>query len=226
MTLQTLISTFSASTNAMFAGLPIVVLGTTILGWLYRRSRRLRAVGETCVASRSSAGLSDRLTKKRLRILGTLMSDNNKLLPSDLRVEDLMTTSVRTAHPSTPVGTLRAIAVEHDIRHILICDDDNRLVGVVSDRDLRQVTGDVIAADLMMACPTTITSRSLVNNAISVLLYGHFSSLPVVDDGRLVGILTTTDVVMTLQCMMLTVERVLEDLDSGDGAHPAACSRT
>lgn len=78
------------------------------------------------------------------------------------------------------------------------------------------------AADLMIACPTTITSRSLVNNAISALLYGHFSSLPVVDDGRLVGILTTTDVVMTLQCMMLTVERVLEDLDSGHGAHLAA----
>lgn len=140
MTLQTLISTFSASTDAMRAGLPIVVLGTTILGWLYRRSRRRREVGETCVARRSSAGLSDRLTKKRLRILSTLMSDNNKLLPSDLRVEDLMTTNVRTAHPSTPVGTLRAIAVEHDIRHILICEDDNRLVGVVSDRNLRQVT--------------------------------------------------------------------------------------
>ena len=59
---------------------------------------------------------------------------------------------------------------------------------------------------------TTVTSDSRVNDAITQLLYGHISSLPVVDEGRLVGIITTTDVVMTLQCTMLAVEQIVVNL--------------
>lgn len=167
-----------------------------------------------------------RLTKKRLRILGTFMNDHHKLLPSDMTVGDLMTTTVRTALPSTPIGTLRAMANEYDIRHILICNLNQELVGVVSDRDLRHVAQELTASDLMNPCPTTISSQSLVNNAISILLYGHISSLPVVDDGRLVGILTTTDVAMTLQCAMLAVERIMCDLDSEQRREARACAAT
>jgi len=154
----------------------------------------------------------DRLAQKRLKILGTLVNDNHKLLPSDLTVGDLITTVVRTARPSTSIAELRAMTIEFKIRHILVCNDDHELVGVVSDRDLRHALGKLVASDLMAECPTTVTSDTLVNGAITVLLYGHISSLPVVDDGRLVGIITTTDVVMTLQCTMLAVEQMVRDL--------------
>lgn len=180
------------------------------------RPQRRRRSSDRCnpKADVHDEASKSRLTRKRLKILGTFMNDHHKLLPSDMTVGDLMTAVVRTALPTTPIATLRAIAAEYDIRHILICSEDQELVGVVSDRDLRHLTQDLTAADLMASCPTTITSQSLVNNAISILLYGHISSLPVVDEGRLVGILTTTDVVMTLQCAMLAVERIMKDLGS------------
>lgn len=164
----------------------------------------------------------NRLAQKRLRILGTLVNDNHKLLPSDLTVGDLMTTVVRTACPLTTIAELRAMTIEYKIRHILVCNDDNELVGVVSDRDLRRVSLKLVASDLMAECPTTVSSDMLVNQAITVLLYGHISSLPVVDAGRLVGIITTTDVVMTLQCAMLAVEQMVRDL--GAGNRPASAT--
>lgn len=200
-----------------------VVLAGVVICIFERRSRRAptkygRRRGDLLESGPAPYDESSRsrLAQKRLKILGTLVNDNHKLLPSDLTVGDLMTTVVRTARPATPIAELRAMTIEFKIRHILVCNDDNELVGVVSDRDLRRVSGKLVASDLMAECPTTVTSDTLVNQAITVLLYGHISSLPVVDAGRLVGIITTTDVVMTLQCAMLAVEQMVRELGAGN----------
>ncbi len=204
-----------------------VVIAVTFagMGWLMAR----RSHGNAHIfrghrahdASPDDAGVSPevasraRFAKKRLRLMSMLVKDTHKLLPSDLKIRDLMTTNVTTALPTTTANELREIFVADNIRHMLICDEEGLLVGIVSDRDLRNVSDHAQACNLMVACPTTVSSDSLVNDAITTLLYGHISSLPVVDDGRLVGILTTTDVVMTLQCALLAVEHMVRNLQSG-----------
>jgi len=211
------------SPSEFFAGcLTMLAASIGFVVWRRRRSQptygRRRGDYPKSGSAGHDAASRTRMTQKRLKILGTLVNDHHKLLPSDLIVGDLMTTVVRTALPSTPIEELRAMTIEYDIRHVLVCNADKVLVGVVSDRDLRRVSGKLVASDLMAECPTTVTSTLLLNNAISLLLYGHISSLPVVDDGRLVGILTTTDVVMTLQCTMLAVEQMVRDLRAGPQA--------
>lgn len=213
---------YTATREWIAGALALLAVGVGYLEWQGRRAmpKYGRRRGDI-----PSAGLDahdepsrNRLAQKRLKILGMMVSDNHKLLSSDLTVGDLMTTVVRTAGPDAAVGELRALTVEYRIRHILICNQLNELVGVVSDRDLRRASDKLVAADLMAECPTTVKSSSLLSNAITLLLYGHISSLPVVDEGRLVGILTTTDVVMTLQCTLLAVEQMVRDLGAGQRA--------
>lgn len=200
-------------------GLALLAVGVGYFEWHGRRAMpkygRRRGDFPSAGPDTHDESSRNRLAQKRLKILGMMVSDNHKLLSSDLTVGDLMTTVVRTAQPTTSVGELRALTVEYKIRHILICNELNELVGVVSDRDLRRASEKLVAADLMAECPTTVKSSSLLSNAITLLLYGHISSLPVVDEGRLVGILTTTDVVMTLQCTLLAVEQMVRDLGAG-----------
>lgn len=201
----------------------VSLLGLAVGGWLIERRARLGRTTEATSASKEdgdkkpepASECRSRLSEKRLRILNTLINDNHKLLPSDMKVGDLMTTDIKTASPKTSVADLRRLFTDNKFRHVLICDEARRLVGVVSDRDLKHVEDSAFAETLMATRPTTVSSDSRVNDAITLLLYGHISSLPVVDDARLVGIITTTDVVMTLQCTMLAVEQIVVNLRSG-----------
>lgn len=204
------------------------ILTVAVCAWLVDRiGKRRSAAATAALAAESLRPLPDsaqvarnRYAEKRLQILNAFLKDNHKLLPSDMRVGDLMSQELKIAASRSSVAEVRKLLEENNVRHVLICDADRRLVGVVSDRDLKDVD-DLTAVDKIMAArPTTVTSDSLVNNAITMLLHGRFSSLPVVDGDRLVGILTTTDVVMTLQCAMLAVEQIVVDLrthrDSGE----------
>lgn len=198
----------------------MVVLCVAVGGWLIERRARKSHLERAKAAdqqpgrrvSDAARGSRSRLTEKRLKILNTLISDNHKLLPSDLKVGDLMTTAVTSALATTTASELRKIISENHFRHVLICDAGGGLAGIVSDRDLRNVDDMTPASAVMVDHPTTVSPDSRVNDAITQLLYGHFSSLPVVTDGRLVGIVTTTDVVMTLQCTLLAVEQMVMNL--------------
>ncbi|MBQ8664219.1 MAG: CBS domain-containing protein [Mailhella sp.] len=51
------------------------------------------------------------------------------------------------------------------------------------------------AADIMTANPVTVTRSTTLRNAAKLLLDGHFNGLPVVEEDRLVGMLTQSDIV-------------------------------
>jgi CBS domain-containing protein len=153
-----------------------------------------------------------RYAEKRLRILGEMLRDDRKLLAGEMRIRDLMTEAPKVVAPDTKVGDLRKLVRENRFHHVLICDAERRLLGVISDRDLHSAADSTSAAEVMSDRPTSVSSDSLVNDAITVILSGHISSLPVVDDGRVVGIFTTTDAVMALQCAMRAFEHVVQEL--------------
>jgi acetoin utilization protein AcuB len=122
-------------------------------------------------------------------------------------VRSRMTARVITAAPDTTLADALALTRTHRIRHIPICDDD-RLVGLVSDRDLRlamppvwadqhdelrallhrKTVGDVMVTDIISVTPDTLVEEA------AKLLYTHrIGCLPVLEDDRLAGILTETD---------------------------------
>ena len=65
--------------------------------------------------------------------------------------------------------------------------------------------------------------------AASAMLERNISCLPVVKDGRLCGVLTTTDLIMTLQCCLQTLHQVLGQLapqqDEPEGRESLAAGR-
>ena len=87
------------------------------------------------------------------------------------------------------------------------------------------VTSGATAADLMTREPAVVTPDVTITAAVSVMLTRRISSLPVVEQERVVGIVTMTDVAMTLQCALQSLDKLSSELDR-QGPEPQAAART
>ena len=145
-------------------------------------------------------------------------------LPSDT-VADVMTRQVVAVHPSTPVGEVVRLLLERDFRSVPVVDDQNRLVGIVTNRDLIERGGLTARVDLLGALDQSALERELTSSGVrgrtvADVMTGEVVSarpeqnlkaaahrmvertikrLPVVDEaGRLIGILSRVDVLRTI----------------------------
>ena len=108
-----------------------------------------------------------------------------------------MHTNVRTIKPAEPASMAKELFRRYDIHHLVVADK-KAVLGVVADRDLMDVTDDTPVERAMAHPPVTITPDETVRKA-AALMSGHvIGSLPVIDGGKLVGIVTTFDLVALL----------------------------
>ena len=122
-------------------------------------------------------------------------------------IRHLMTRSVHSLTEDTPCRDALRLFREEGIRHAPILEGE-RLVGVVSERDLlRQLPNTVMqmedeqgwsaehatVAVAMTRDPLTCGPSDAIDEVASRMLHRRVSSLPVVEDGRLVGIVTSAD---------------------------------
>lgn len=123
-------------------------------------------------------------------------------------VREHMVTDVETLAPDDSMEAAVILERRHKIRHIPIVDD-GVLVGILTDRDLRrampspltgtdQQTYELVAQttpvrQIMTRSPTTISPEAPLSDAVRTLCDNKFSALPVIEAGKLVGIITETD---------------------------------
>ena len=88
------------------------------------------------------------------------------------------------------------------VRHVPVEEDDGRLVGLVTHRALLHLLSrggqspsekPLTVRDLMKTDPLTVSSTTPTLDALEIMQANRVGCLPVVDDGRLVGILTSYD---------------------------------
>lgn len=127
-------------------------------------------------------------------------------------VEEAMKTDVITVNKETTIQEAIELLEKHKIRHIPVVEQDHTLIGIVSDRDIRDARPSIfhkhLDDDQFLQEPVSKIMKSPVHTAhpfdcideAAVILYEKdIGSLPVVtDDDKLEGILTETDVLHTL----------------------------
>lgn len=161
----------------------------------------LESAAQTPSTPAAPVALGPRSCSKRQELLRELTGDSELLLKNRLEVRHLMTRTPVTVSPTTTLEQMTSLMKERRLRHLLVCGHGGELMGVVSDRDLR-LTRNVTAQQVMSYPPLTCTPDTPVGAAITYLLHENISCLPVVELGRLCGVLTTTDLVLTLQCTL------------------------
>lgn len=127
------------------------------------------------------------------------------------KVADLMSTEVFTLSKDDTLKTLHDVFDHETIRHVPIIDENRQVVGLVSQRDfLKYAVSNFVhiskhdidslysktrISEIMGRKVTTVSSETPVSVAGATMLKNKYGCLPVVDQDRLVGILTESDFV-------------------------------
>lgn len=128
-----------------------------------------------------------------------------------LNLDTIMTTDPVTISPFSNLAAARRLMQEHRFHHLPVVDDDRQLVGLITLTDLLAATdsrlrgdddsagkiraSEIIVGDVMVRKVATVSSDASLRRAALFLEKHRIGCLPVVDDGRLVGIITDTDFV-------------------------------
>lgn len=126
----------------------------------------------------------------------------------------IMHTNLITVTPETTIKQAMDLLKAHHIEHLVVLDDSGNLKGILSDRDvkanlaspattfstheLNYLLDQVTVGMIMVKHVITVTPGTTVEDAALVIRENEISSLPVMKDGRPVGIVTKTDVMGVL----------------------------
>jgi CBS domain-containing protein/gamma-glutamylcysteine synthetase len=120
-----------------------------------------------------------------------------------VKVEQYMTTDLYTVHEDDPIELAAHLMEWHRIRHVPVEDREHRLVGLVSYRTLLRLLSDhdaegraaalIPVGEVMRRDPVVIGPDTTTPRAIAIMRERRVGCLPVVQGGRLVGIVTEHD---------------------------------
>lgn len=112
-----------------------------------------------------------------------------------MRVRDIMHTKVETVSPRESGAVALERMRRSKIRHLVV-QDGKKIVGILSDRDLSGMgsLAQVETVEDIMSSPAVTCSPDVTLRKAANLMRGRtMGCLPIVEDGKIVGIVTTTD---------------------------------
>ncbi len=141
-----------------------------------------------------------------------------------MTVEKWMTSNLITIHQDDPVTRAFELLLTNDIRHVPVVSKSQKLVGIITDRDLSEAVipadparsprsmyhtvRNIKAKKIMTPNPVTIGIEAPIRDAAQILLDRKIDCLPVKDQkGALAGILTSTDIIKAF----VEFTRILEE---------------
>lgn len=121
-------------------------------------------------------------------------------------VKDYMTREVISVSPDVEITAATESLIAHDISGAPVLDEHGRLAGILTERDCMKVAlhagyHDVpygLVRDYMTANPESVTPEQSVLTLAEKFIHGRFRRYPVVDNGRLVGIISRRDILRAL----------------------------
>ncbi|WP_078595013.1 acetoin utilization AcuB family protein [Evansella clarkii] len=126
-----------------------------------------------------------------------------------MKIKDIMIKNVISAKPELAIKDALQIMKENKIRHLPVVNEENSVIGIISDRDLKDASPSVFAADqkellekpvseVMITDVLTAFTNDFVEEAAHMMTENQISCLPIEKNGKLSGIITETDLLHTL----------------------------
>ena len=117
-------------------------------------------------------------------------------------VKEIMTTDVKTIRPEDNIKRLAEMMVKNKIGSLVVVEGSGEVVGIATERDiiediilLGKSPEEVKVRDVMTKDIITVQPDNSLEEAAEVMVNHKIKKLPVIDKGRLVGIVTATDLI-------------------------------
>ncbi|MFB6352985.1 MAG: CBS domain-containing protein [Halobacteriales archaeon] len=135
-----------------------------------------------------------------------------------MTVMALARSDVVTVPPTAGADSIAELMADHSVGSVVVVDDDDRPLGLVTDRDLALAAllddadvASMTAADVMTADPVTVPAEDGIYKALGQASDAGVRRLPVVDDdGTLAGIVTLDDFVVLLASEMENLSDIIQ----------------
>lgn len=128
-------------------------------------------------------------------------------------IREIMTEGLVSVAPDTTARQIKELFDENDFHHLPVITGKDKLVGIISKQDFYrlayfmslQTTGRtwsekayeaLYAKDFMTEHPLTLEPEDTIGLAADIFLANQFHAIPVVEDGHLIGLVTTHDLLM------------------------------
>ena len=113
-------------------------------------------------------------------------------------VRHIMTTEVVSAYTSAKISDAIDIMVKHKVGGLPVVDEENRVWAIVTERDIITIFSGMISgakvADLMSKKVVAATPKTSILEAEKRMIKNGFRRLPIISEGKLVGIVTVMDI--------------------------------
>ncbi|MDO4839746.1 MAG: CBS and ACT domain-containing protein [Desulfovibrionaceae bacterium] len=128
-----------------------------------------------------------------------------------MRTANWMTKEPVSVLPTTSLAKCQKLLKMHNIRRLPVVDEDNHVIGILSDRDVKSASpskasslevhemnyllAEVKAKDIMATNPITVKSEDSIADVARLMLDEKVGGFPVVDDeNHLIGVITDQDI--------------------------------
>jgi acetoin utilization protein AcuB len=125
-------------------------------------------------------------------------------------VQKFMTTQPYSIDAEQKMSEAMEMMSRHKIRHLPVMRD-GEVVGLLSDRDIKLASGiqginaeALLVADISAGNPYTVSPETPLREAAATMAQKHYGSVVVVQNSKLVGILTTVDICRALADILET----------------------
>lgn len=131
-----------------------------------------------------------------------------------MKIGDIMSREVVTLLPGQSLREAVELLLARRIRHLPVVDDEKRLVGIVTDRDVKRATPSLLSgvdrdeyervldetkvSQFMTREPMVITPETPLRTVVQKIIDTKIGAFPVVNNGHLVGIVTEIDLLRVL----------------------------
>ena len=130
-----------------------------------------------------------------------------------MEIANWMSRSPACISPNDTLAAARKLMDAGQFRRLPVVEND-KLVGIITERDLRQHWGYLDSTKVnaaMTSDPVTVTPRNTAEEAAHLMLQHKIGGLPVVDNRELVGILSTSDLIRALLNVIQAAEHIMDD---------------
>lgn len=126
-------------------------------------------------------------------------------------VSTVMSKSVIVANKFHNFSEVLELFSRHGMHHLPILDGNDKIIGIVSSNDLMKIFIDpkyrnislnsdeadklINIPDIMTADVITVSPKDTIKHAAQIFAEKHFQAMPVVEDGKVVGIISVKDLV-------------------------------
>ncbi len=188
-----------------------------VVGYTWYYHRRRATVHEGMDVDAENAEVIAPATRRCIfaKRQATLAILNNQLGMAGfgaMQAQHLMSKDVQCVSSATSIADVRELMAQ-GVRHLLVSDDGARLCGVISDRDLAKASTGT-AEDIMTPNPVTAAPDAPISGIVTMMMRRRISCVPIITNSSIAGILTTTDLMIALQCTLQVIHSIGEAVES------------